>query len=172
MTESLAKVFTFFGYTHGGGRVPQAADAQQGVEQQARGGAHGPFALQLQQAVAQAGDIAQVAEEVAYAGAQRLGGDVDVALHCRQHDPLIETVVELVDAAVPALQRVVDLHGGVAGGDEGVGPGDEGQTLQRLGEAFIGAVAGLVGVSQAAAQEQGGQEQVLSHGKTPAWRRC
>ena len=93
--ESLAKVFGLAWYAHFRGRIPQAGDADGGVEQQPGGDVQRALALELQQAVEQVGDVAQVVEEVADAFAQEFWGDVGVAMHHRQEHPLVEAVVEV-----------------------------------------------------------------------------
>ena len=54
--------------------------------------------------------ISEVGEEVAHTGAHRLRRDIAIASHHRQHHPLIEPVVEVVDAPVDRFERVVDIQ--------------------------------------------------------------
>jgi len=107
--QGLAEVFALARQAHGGGRVPEAGDADRGVQQQARGGFHRALALELQQAVHQVRHIAEVVEKVAHAGAQEARRDVAVAIDHRQEHPLVEAVVEVVDPAVPLFQWVIDV---------------------------------------------------------------
>ncbi|MNV35974.1 hypothetical protein D3C71_1274350 [compost metagenome] len=108
--QSLAEVFALARQAHGGGRVPQAGDADRGVEQKSRRGLHRTLALELQQAVQQVWHVAKVVEEVADASAQKARRDVAIAIDHRQEYPLVEPVVEVVNAAVPLFQRVVDVQ--------------------------------------------------------------
>ncbi|MOA24275.1 hypothetical protein D3C78_1449480 [compost metagenome] len=62
----------------------------------------------MQQAVQQVRHVAEVVEEVADAGAQEARGDVAVTIDHRQEHPLVEAVVEVIDAPVPLFQRIVD----------------------------------------------------------------
>ncbi|MNP31656.1 hypothetical protein D3C76_1247870 [compost metagenome] len=110
--QGLAEVLALVRQAHLACRVPQAGDANGGVEQQARGDFHRTLALELQQAVEQVGDIAQVAEEVAHATTDKTRGDVAVAIDHRQEHPLVKAVVEVVDPPVHRLQRVVDIQCG------------------------------------------------------------
>lgn len=107
----MAEVFGLARDAHLRGRVPQAGDADGGVEQQPGGDVQRALALELQQAVEQVGDVAQVVEEVADAFAQEFWGDVGVAMHHRQEHPLVEAVVEVVQACLPgpAVARLKTL---------------------------------------------------------------
>src|SRR3990167_3211879 len=102
-------------------------------------------------------------------------GDVAITVDYGQKHPLIEAVVEVVDPAVPGLQRIIDIQGAQGRALELalVEARIELQVLQRSLEAvFIG---WRVSLSQAAGQQQGQQQgcrKRLNHGRTPAWRRC
>ena len=99
--QGLAEVLAQAWQAHLGGRVPQATDSDDGIEEQPCSAVHRPLALELQQAVGQRGNFPQIVEEVVHAGLHQIGCDVAVAVDHGQEDPLIETVVEVVDAAVP-----------------------------------------------------------------------
>ncbi len=134
--------------------------------------------LELQQAVQQVGHIAQVVEEIAHAGAQEAWCDVGIAVDYGQEHPLVETVVEVIDAAVPRLQRVIHVERGERRPLEFalVQARVELELGQRLLEA-IGIdrhrLVGLavVGIGDACAHQRGEQQKIFSHGRTPAWRR-
>nr|GEW98792.1 hypothetical protein [Tanacetum cinerariifolium] len=108
--QGLAEVFALLLQTHHGGRVPQPGNAQRGVDDQAAGGFHRALALELQQAVQQVGDVAQVAEKVADAGAHEAWGHVFVTVDHWQKHPLVEAVVEVINPTVPRFKRVVDVQ--------------------------------------------------------------
>ena len=133
------------------------------------------FAFQLQQAVEQVGHIAQVAEEVADTTLHQVGGDVAVAIDDWQKHPLIEAVVEVVDPAIPGLQRVIDLQRAEARALELalIEAWVDLQMLHRLLEAVV--IGCVLCLDQAAGEDQACEKRVmerLSHGRTPAWRRC
>ncbi|MNY46736.1 hypothetical protein D3C86_1819450 [compost metagenome] len=125
--------------------------------------------------VGQAGQFAEVGEEVADSAAYDARGDEAVAVDQRQVDPLVEALVEVVDTAVPLLPGIVvdQRHQGGALELALVELGVELQALQRLGEAI--GVGGLLGQGADAGGEQGGQQQAaegISHGRTPEWPGC
>src|SRR5690606_32903109 len=108
--QGLAEIFGLPYQPHSRCRIPKPADANQRVEQQSRGGSHRPLTFQLRQAVEQRWYLAEVAEEIAYTRAHEVRRDVAVTAHHRQHDPLIEPVVEVVHASVQRLPGIIDIQ--------------------------------------------------------------
>ena len=183
-TQRLAEVFALTRQAHHGRRIPQPGDADRGIEQQSACGVQRALALELEQAVQQVRDIAQVAEEVADAGAQKVRCDVAIAVDHRQEYPLIEAIVEVIHPTVPRLQRVIDVEGveGCAFELSLVQARVEFQRLQRFGETVrigdpgnsrgVGGGWYIGGMGYACAQQSSDKQEMFSHGRTPAWRRC
>src|SRR5690606_41517936 len=71
--------------------------------------------LELQRAVQQIANIVEVAEEIAHPAAHHPWRDALVAAYHRQEYPLVEAMVEVIDAPVPRLPRVVDGEGSQGG---------------------------------------------------------
>lgn len=189
--QGLAEVLVLARQAHLGRRVPKPANADDGVEHQAGGDFRRALGLELQHTVEQVGHIPQVVEEVAHSGAHEAWGDVLVATHQRQQHPLVQAVVEVVDAPVHRFQRVVHVQRGQGRALEFalVQPGVEFQFAQRVDEAIglrfqglrrhlrvgfdhAGTWRGFRGQGIAGNQQGGGEEAFVNHGRTPAWRRC
>ncbi|MNL71358.1 hypothetical protein D3C87_1964960 [compost metagenome] len=92
---------------------------------------------------------------------------------------MVEAVVEVVNPAVPRLQRVVDVQRVERRTLELalIQPRVELEFGQRLFEAVavdddrrVGFT--VVGLGHACAEERCHQQEIFSHGRTPAWRRC
>lgn len=189
--QGLAKVFTLPRQAHLGGRVPKPTHADDGVEHEPRGDLGRALGLELQHAVEQVRHVAQVVEEVGHPGAHEARGDVLVAAYHRQQHPLVQTVVEVIDAPVDRLQRVVHVQRLQGGALELalVQPRVEFQLTQRVeetiglgrqwrfGDLRVGldhaGPGGGFGSQGVAGGEQGsGEEEFVNHGRTPAWRHC
>src|SRR5690606_7633057 len=130
---------------HAGCRVPDAANADDRIEQQPGRGVHRALALELRNAIEQRGDVAEVVEKIADAGAHDPRGDVAIAAHRREHYPLVQTVVEVVHAPVQRLPRVMDVQS-IEGGTLEltlIQPRVEFQRTQWVGEAVFVWNAGL-----------------------------
>src|SRR5690606_29777933 len=110
-SQGLSEILLITRQAHAGCRVPDAANADDRIEQQPGRGVHRALALELRNAIEQRGDVAEVVEEVADAGAQDPRGDVAVAAHGRENYPLVQSVVEVVHAPVQRLARVVNVKG-------------------------------------------------------------
>ncbi len=172
ITEGLAEIFALTRQPHARCRVPEAAHTQDAVEQETCSGVRRALALELSQAVEQRRHFAEVAEEIAHAGAHRPRRDVAIAAHHRQHHPLIEPIVEVVDAPVDRLERIVDVQCLEGGALELalIQAGIELQIAQRMGETILIHLR-RVGEGQTTGQKQR-QQHSFSHGRTPACVEC
>ena len=91
------------------GRIEQAADTDGAVDHEAAGVVPCLLDLALQEVVGDHVDVADVVKEVGDAGADDLGRDLDVAFRGGFDEVLVQPVVEVVDEAVDALERIVIL---------------------------------------------------------------
>ena len=132
MGERGAEVFVDFRVAHGGCDVDKAAEAVNGVVDDAREDLQRLAEFELKQAVRQRADVAEVAEEVADAFFHRAGGDGVVAGGERFEQVGIDGVVEDEDFAVERFPRVVGVaffvDGAAARGQQS-GSGDEGEEV-------------------------------------------
>ena len=177
VAERLSEVFPNRLQPHSGGRIPDAADPENAVEQQPCRTVHGTLSFELQQAVGNGGNLAQVGKHIADSGAYRPGGDLAIAAHRRQEYELVEAVVEVIQVAVDRLQRIADLQGTQCGALKLVllQMFAEAETLQGAGELRRIAVC-LTGCRPQQNTKQRGHPQAIGfiarcHGRNPACRR-
>ena len=115
MREGGAEVFVDFRVAHRGGDVNEAAEAIDGVVDNARQYLQRLADFELEQAVGERADVAEVAEEVAHAFFHRAGGDGVVAGSEGFEQVGVDGVVEDEDFAVERLPRGVGVAVGVDG---------------------------------------------------------
>ena len=130
--QSLSEVLIVLFQAEARRDVEDAADAEGGVERDARDVRCRLVQLELQDIVQGGEQVIDIPEEVGHAGAHRVRQDRFIALSRRFDHRLVDRVVEPVNTAIDGFERIARIGGrGAAGKDDDAGKTDTAQQAER-----------------------------------------